>query len=299
MTRAALCALLGFGCGSGLPAPIGGDAGDASTSESGAPICDRTRPFGAPQPIAELNTSGDDLFGSLSPDELTVYFDSGAVTANVHMFSATRPQRTAPFGPPVMIANLTSQFQDLYPSVTADGLTMYFTSNGFGAPSTTIFVSRRSTNKDPFAAPTQVATLYDSKTFPETLFVTADGAMLYFARGDMMTTNLFSSSCGPSGCTIAQPITELNTAQAQAGSVVSADQLTIYYGQKIGGNYDVMVARRPTPSGPFGSPSSVTELNSSSSEIPAWLSPDGCRMYINRTEGSAGTPYDLYVATRP
>jgi hypothetical protein len=94
-------------------------------------------------------------------------------------------------------------------------------------------------------------------------------------------------------------IAELNDATAtDSAPVLSADGLEIFFStNRAGGNNtDIWRATRTSPTGTFGTPTAVSELNTASVEIPSWVSPDRCRIILSSDALGA---YDIYMATRP
>jgi hypothetical protein len=95
-------------------------------------------------------------------------------------------------------------------------------------------------------------------------------------------------------------VAEINTAGlADEHPVVSADGLTIFFSStRPGGlgNIDVWTAARASSGDPFGTPMDVGAVSSSSKDIPDWISPDGCRLYLH-SDRNGGSPHE-YVATR-
>ena len=51
------------------------------------------------------------------------------------------------------------------------------------------------------------------------------------------------------------------------------------------------------PDAPWDPPTNLSEVNSSQSEQPTWLSANGCRLYLQSDRATGD--YNLYVATRP
>lgn len=93
---------------------------------------------------------------------------------------------------------------------------------------------------------------------------------------------------------------ELNSNAEDQVPTLSADKLTIYLASNRPGghgndNSDIWSAHRSTTSDGFPAPTPVSELNSSGTEYPGWLSPDNCRFYF--TSDRAGT-HDIYVTSR-
>jgi Tol biopolymer transport system component len=73
-------------------------------------------PFDPPQPIASLETAGDDMGPGLSFDGLTILFGDGQ-----DIVFATRPDLASPFGPRSPLPALSSADIDTAPEISGDG----------------------------------------------------------------------------------------------------------------------------------------------------------------------------------
>jgi hypothetical protein len=96
------------------------------------------------------------------------------------------------------------------------------------------------------------------------------------------------------------PDTTLDSTVFDGVPTLSADRLTIFFnsnrtGTGVKGGFDVWIAHRATASGTFGSPTLVTEVNTTGNDVPGWISSDNCRLYL-KTDSSATA--QLFVATR-
>lgn len=98
------------------------------------------------------------------------------------------------------------------------------------------------------------------------------------------------------------PVEELNSPHSDMNPVVSFDGLELFFGSRRPeagkGNYDIWVARRSTPSGAWGDPANVAEINTPIEEIPCWLSLDGLRLYYEVKGSAPDDTKDLRFATR-
>jgi Tol biopolymer transport system component len=330
-TTAACTALIGLqdvpspadgGTESGLP-PEAGDAatsdaatGDAATSDAvtgdvlDAPQGPCTsREFGTPVPVAELNTTDGtswDYSAHLSPDELTVYFTSTRPNGpgQASLYVATRPSKKDPFGTPAPIPNVNSQFSDEFPSVSADGLMLVFSSDRANPGYEHIYVSTRSSTSSAFGAPVLVSSLTSSAVDREGYLLPA-GTELYFASnraGGAGSDDIYRSFIH--GGSFQQPsdVSELSTQYEEEHPTVSGDDLTIFFASTrpdLGaqGSWDILVATRASTSASFNSITNVEKLNSPYGDLPDWISPDGCTLYMSSTRGPGGS-WQLYVATR-
>jgi hypothetical protein len=296
-------------CGS-VTTTGGPDAGDAPEADAG-PVpdpdatpepCDLTQPFGALQPLTSLNTSAHEQFATLSPDELTIYFSSNRLapgTAQVDIYVATRTSREEEFGAPVNLAVVNHAGDDRSPSISADGLELYFHSSRSGDYE--IYVSTRTTIAAAFSAPVPLGPGVNTAGIETSPSVTAGGSVLYFDRPDLPgEPHLWRATRGPTGFGAAVEVAAVS-APSSKWAVPTEDDLTLYFGSNrpgTAGSDDVWVATRATTNDPFGAVTGVAGLNTALSEALDWVSPDGCRAYVGY-EISTGTQSDLYVAARP
>jgi Tol biopolymer transport system component len=91
-------------------------------------------PFGAPAPVAEINSSNDDYHPGISADSLTLFFASTRPggKGGVDIWMATRPSKSSAFGAPTNVSAVNSAANDYGPSPSADGLTLYFNADAPG-----------------------------------------------------------------------------------------------------------------------------------------------------------------------
>ena len=90
--------------------------------------------FGPATPVSELNMPGDgDWQLSLTPDGLEAFFartnfDSENLSTSSVLYTSRRTSTSEPFGTPRSIAELAppNTYGDSGPSISADGLTLYF-----------------------------------------------------------------------------------------------------------------------------------------------------------------------------
>ena len=275
---------------------------DALDVGAGA-ACDLNKPFKTPTLVGGVNTTMDEFSARLSPDQLTVYVhnDSGGHD----LFVATRATKQAPFGNPVPITELnTPNFQG-HPSVTADGLTLYFTSSEPGGPGNfDIHSSSRPATTVIFSSPSVVANV--NTAGPEdVVYATPDGTTLVLSNNTGGSFDLYSTSLVGGTFGAPQTIAAVNTtAGLEDFPVITADGLTLFYAHATANTLNaaqIFVAHRSTTLDGFGIPSSVVELNPNdgSTSAPTWISPDACDLYFisNRPNGVGG--FDIYEASRP
>jgi hypothetical protein len=96
-------------------------------------------------------------------------------------------------------------------------------------------------------------------------------------------------------------ITELSDPDGADDPSLTADLLEIYFGSRRSGSMggieeDIWMAKRLSPTDPFGTPTNVADLNTSSVETTPKVTPDGLKIFFasNRSGGMT----DIWVSTR-
>jgi hypothetical protein len=136
-----------------------------------------------------VNSSADEGFRSISADGLELYFADEEVArpggyGSRDVWVTTRPTVSDPWGPPMNLGpTVNSSASDGYggQSISADGLSLYFTSDrpgGLGGFD--IWVTRRATVSDPWAPPVNLGPPINSFAHDLPSNFSADGSTLYF-----------------------------------------------------------------------------------------------------------------------
>jgi Tol biopolymer transport system component len=244
-----------------------------------------------------------DVTPRLSYDELTIYFSTNRDGSYV-IYSATRSLRTDPFSMPLPLPNLSGWGGvDQAPTVTADGLTMYFESNRVSN-----YALEKSTRHD-LASDWPAPTLVDSistlgmGTGDGGPFISPDGKVMYFHSTRTGVLDIYRAELSGTELVRLALVQGINTTTyEETRPVVSLDELTIFWASSrpdggASGDWDIWTARRQSKNAPFDSPINVSELNSSGRDDPGWLSADQCDLYFGR--GGVNADTRLYVAHRP
>ena len=120
----------------------------------------RTSPFGAPVLIASLANAFNDSSPWLSPDGRRLTFASGRDGGfGFELYEATRADRADAWSAPVRLTSLGSSMEEENPTLSADGLEMFFSSSRPGMGRYDVWTTKRSAPDQPFAPPTLVAEL--------------------------------------------------------------------------------------------------------------------------------------------
>jgi len=256
-----------------------GPAGSGGTTS----LCDpASTTFGMPYLVPGLNRIlGGEQGLQLSPDELTAYISASPGSFyGFDLYRARRTKRTEAFGPYEPIKELNSGTADMAPTLTANGLTIFFDALD-EADLFRMYVATRPSLTAPFSAPRPLVTSVDD-TQPFGGYVLPDGSAIYFHAPSLYRQALDGAKAvGP-----AVPVPSLDPASTYATyPVVSPDERILYYSLPSalpGGHNGVWMARRASTGASFGSQVELSAINDTGHNFPAWLSPDGCRLYLIR-----------------
>lgn len=284
------------GCGD--PEVVGDAAvvSDGATEDSSSDTpCDPLAAFSAPAKIMELAYAGRDTVPRLTADELTLVYSRQASAfppdRDYDLYIATRSSRSDPFGAPVAITQVNSTETEGNPSISSDGLSLYFDSSRVGG---SLYVATRTAITEEFGSSTPLFAL-NTASVDSSPFITSDGSELWFASDGF---DLFRARWTGAEFGDVTRQDSLNSASYDGLPVLTADDRTVYLASSRPGGMgqlDIWRSHRSTTSETFPAPVLVPELSSATDDYPGWLSPDGCRFYLS--SGRDGI-HALFVATR-
>ena len=302
--RLGLVGLLVCGCGSVSNTQIDAASVDASL-DAPQPRCNLAAPFGAPTSIAGINTTAVDSQGHLSSDRLTLYFvsDRAGGPGAEDLYVATRASETATFDTPMVIANVNSASYEEGSVISADGLTLYFSSSRSNGVGHDLFVATRTTVAGAFAAPTLLLNVNSTGQDLVTQ-VNAAETTLYIQSDRSGNYEIYRATRATATQAFDAPVAvgALNDPAAGDGSaVLTGDELTVYFSSARAGSAggDVYKATRSTLNDGFGTLTRVTELNTASNDGPTWISPDGCDILLTSDRAGGAGSYDIWIASKP
>ncbi len=136
-----------------------------------------------------VNSSADEIGPCISADGLQLYFSGwrSAYTrpggyGRADLWVTTRPTKYDPWGEPVNLGpTVNSSAQDSRPSISADGLALFFDSTrpgGYGKGD--LYMTTRSTLSDHWGTPVNLGPTVNSSAFEEFPKISADGSTLFF-----------------------------------------------------------------------------------------------------------------------
>jgi len=137
-----------------------------------------------------INSSGKEMEPSISGDGLELYL---GCWDDYILRVCTRPSKDAPWGSPVKIgppvgsnepATEIGSYDAWAPEISADGLSLYFSSTRVGGHGgTDIWVAKRATKDDPWGEPLSLGPNVNSGSDDWSPSISTDGLTLVFSRG--------------------------------------------------------------------------------------------------------------------
>jgi hypothetical protein len=216
------------------------------------------------------------------------------------------------FGEPTNLGpTVNSSAADAVPTISDDGLELYFTSERPGGSGLgDIWVTTRAAKEDDWGTPVNLGSTVNSSCSESSPSISADGLTLYFGDwpnprpGGIGGVDIWVTTrptvYEPWGIPVNLGST-FNSGARDGGPSISADGLALFlYSSRSGGygSNDIWVARRPTTNDPWSTPVNLgPTVNTSSSECCPSISADGRMLFFgSNRSGSAGN--DLWMTTR-
>jgi len=265
--------------------------------------------FGTPTNLGPtVNRSSWDNAPNISADGLSLFFhsDRGGGSGSYDLWVTTRATKAEPWGTPVNLGpTVNTSAVDDCPSISADGLTLFFHSNrsgGYG--NSDIYVATRATLADDWGGPVNLGPTVNTSSNDSSPHISADGLSLYFesnrpggyGQGDLYVTTraTVSNPWGP-------PVnlgSMINRSADERGHDISADGLMLFFGSNRPGGYgqrDLWVTTRATANEPWGEPVNLgTTVNSSSQDYSPSISADGLMLFFGSGRPGGVGSQDLW-----
>ncbi|MBL7186631.1 MAG: PD40 domain-containing protein [Phycisphaerae bacterium] len=248
--------------------------------------------FGQPTNLgATVNSLTDDYFPNISVDGLTLYFQSrrSGSYGPYDLWVTTRRTTDDQWGEPVNLGPVVnSSAQDGGPSISADGLSLYFHSVRSGVAD--VWVTTRATTSGAWLEPVNLGPTVNSSASDVCPRISSDGLSLFFesardggygGRDLWVTTRAtLADAWGPA----VNLGPNVNTSDGEVGLDVSADGLALIFSSNRpegSGDYDLWVTTRSTVSDPWGPAANLGQgINTIYGESGPNISADGLSLYF-------------------
>jgi len=264
--------------------------------------------FGEPTNLGPtVNTSDRDAAPSISADGLSLYLasDRPGGSGGWDLWVSTRKSTIDPWGKPVNLGPaVNSASDDSTPSITADGLLLYYASERSG--NMDLWVSRRETLTEPWGPPVSLGATVNSPSLDGFPSISTDELSLYFFSnrpggygGDELWVT-HRVSINDSWQTPVNLGSTVNSPNLDASPSISADSLMLFFqsGRPGSMGYDLWVTSRTAITDDWRVPVNPgPPLNSSSTDLNPSISADGSMLYFNSWRSGGSDLGDLWQAS--
>jgi hypothetical protein len=199
-----------------------------------------TDPWGAPAPVPELSSPGNDWAPCVTLDGLGIWFATDRNTPNGHIWHATRANRADPWGAPAPVPELVGDDADFAPAVDATETIMFFSSNRTSSAGYDIYASTRASAADAWSAPSPVPGI--NSAFDEyDPFVAQGGLVVFFTsmrsgQGDIFWATRPSTR---EPFTAPVPLADIDSAVYDSDSTLSPDLTYMMFSSTRSGNAEI------------------------------------------------------------
>ena len=268
--------------------------------------------FSEPVNLGEpVNGTAIDYGANPSADGLSLYFCSNRSGSYgegpCDLWGATRPTTNDPWQTPENLGPVVnSSAWDSGPSISADGLSLYFESNRSGIWD--IWVTTRETKDADWGEPVNLGPTFNSPTPDLGPCISADSLSLFFdsgrdggyGMGDIwIATRATIDEPWEQPVNMGPPV---NTSDFDVQASMSTDSLAFFYSSNRSGNIDLWYTTRTTVSDPWDPPTNMgNTINSSVAENYPKISADGKTLYFSTEElpGGLGSNDQWQVSIDP
>jgi len=252
-----------------------------------------------------VNSGASDWGPSISPDGLELYFESdrSGGSGREDLWVSTRATTEDDWGVPVNLGQTVNTVAEEWgPSISGDGLELYFTSNRpGGSGGQDLWVTRRATTDEPWDTPVNLGSTVNSSSQEIYPCISADGLELYF-NSDQTDWNLGVTRRATTDDPWGTPV-NLDPGFYVGWPSISADGRTLLLAGKASwgfasagyGSVDLWVTTRATADAPWAEPENLgATVNSSSWDCEPTLSHDGSILYFNSNRPGGFGSSDLW-----
>jgi len=219
------------------------------------------------------------------------------------------------FGEPTNLGPVVnSSYNEFAPCISADGSTIYFSSNLPGTIGyTDIWITTRPTKDDPWTDPMNLGSTINSNSYEWLPHISADGLKLYFHSDrpggsgymDLWVATRKTSERNPEGYwTEPQNLgSTVNSAHHDASPYITDDGIEFFFtSDRPGGlgDHDIWMMKRVTTEESWGEPVNLgPTINSASRDRMGCLSPDGLILFFDSQRPGGYGELDLWMSKRP
>jgi Tol biopolymer transport system component len=275
---------------------------------AGGPYAKADFVFGEPMNMGSLiNSSEIDASPIMTPDGLQLYFgsDRAGGLGGVDLWMSTRPSKDDEWEEPV---NLGEPFNtpdwDIGPSLSADGLEFYFARINYEEWTGGLWVAKRASIDELWGEPTNLGPTVNSATVSIGPCISPDSLTLFFYSDESGSADVWMTTRPTRARPWGPPINFESPVNGESWDYwphITANGLALLFcSDREGGNggEDVWMAKRPTASDPWSSPTALASpANSEAWDTCPFISADGSTyLFVSDRDVGQGS-YDLWQAS--
>jgi hypothetical protein len=265
-----------------------------------------------------INSSAQEHAANISADGLSLFLtsDRSGGFGSDDIWVTTRATINDSWSEPINLEPpVNSSYPDGFPSISADGLTLYFSANnrpGIGGPGgADIWMTTRSTKSVFWGNPVNLGSPVNSASFESTQSISSDGLTLYFdsdrpgGSGDSDLWVTTRSTINDNWNTPINLGSIVNSSSLERGPSISSDSSTLFFeSNRPGGSggRDIWMTTRATKDGSWNEPVNLgPTVNTARWDKRPNISADGLTLYFSSYDRSGGYGhYDIWkVAINP
>jgi len=207
------------------------------------------------------------------------------------------------FGEPTNLgSNVNSPVEDGGPSISADGLSLYFYDFLKGLGNGTLKIATRETIEDSWGQAVNFGPPYNYGAAP---CISVDELSIYLDAAGAGGSDIFVSKRPTVSDPWGEPVnlgSSVNSSFLDMGASISADKLELYFGSlRLGGSgdWDIYVTRRTTLSSPWSTAENLgPTVNSEAYDGHPCISRDGLTLFITSARPGGYGDWDIWMSRR-
>ena len=260
----------------------------------------------------EGSEQGFDGGPDTSADGLTLYFvsDRRRGFGGSDLWVARRTSATDPWSTPLNLGpRVNSEYMDASPSLSPDGLELYFdSSRPGGLGDWDLWVARRASLSAPWEPPANLGSPFNSVQGDGTPQLSRDGRTLFFSSwrpGGFGKSDIWVMTRRSPAESWQPPVnlgSAINSAHRELGPAPSPDGLLlVFHSDRPGGmgGEDLYVTMRASAASGWTEPANLRTLNTADHDAKAHLSADESTLYFMSTRPGGRGFFDIWEASVP
>ena len=294
MGRSLVVIGLACGCGRISFTPVDDAAGSADATST--TTCQQWGVFAGTAAVPNVNDNNENESDPFLADDGLELLLASNRTPSVGLrdiWRATRSDPTQQFSAAQAIAELNTTGDEGGPSLTADGLTLFFDRDS------DLYLATRPDRAAPFGTAVAIGELNTS--FRERAgSITPNGLRVYFESARGATIDIYVAERASASAVFSPPVlvAPVNSSGWEDHPSATPDERAIVFASdRTGGagGFDLYLARRSDVAAPFDAPVAIAALNSAGDELGPFLTRDHGALLFS---AEAGGHTDVFVASR-